>query len=93
MNTFTVIWFNPDKYIYDYFYTPLDYLALNKVRLTVGARYIDTEMSLSQWNSYNNGYDLVDNIFTDEKLITWIKYTNVIDFTKYKKLTSKVEIK
>ena len=90
---FTVIWFNPDKNIYDNFYTPTNYLQLNKVRLLKNNNYIDTEISLSQLHSYNNGYDLVDNIFTDEKLINWIKHTNVIDFSKHKEIVDKVAIK
>ena len=89
----TVIWFNPDKNMYDNFYTPTNYLQLNKVRLLKNNNYIDTEISLSQLHSYNKGYDLVDNIFTDEKLINWIKHTNVIDFSKHKEIVDKVTIK
>ena len=89
----TVIWFNPDKNMYDNFYTPTNYLQLNKVRLLKNNNYIDTEISLSQLHSYNNVDDLVDNIFTDETLINWIKHTNVIDFSKHKEIVDKVTIK
>lgn len=93
---FTVTWYNHIKGMYDNYYIPNNYLQLHRARLTNNYNYcdyIDTEVSLSHIHSYFNGYDLVDNIFTEE-VSNWIKQlNNITDFTKYKALVDKVDIR
>lgn len=92
MNKFIVTWYNPSKNIYDHFYTPKDYYTPIKAKIVNGSNYIDTIMSVSQWNSFIRGYDLVDNIFTDIALIEWLKCSNTVNYSKYKDIVAKVEI-
>ena len=93
MNNFTVLWFNPDKNSYDNCYIPNDYLKETQAKLIKNNNFIDTKLSLAQLYSYSNGYDLVDNIFEDIELISWIKHNETVDYRKYKYLVDKVAIK
>lgn len=85
--SFSITWFD----------IPEDYLTEYKCRFTDNynySNYIDTIASLSQVHSYFNGYDLVDNIFSDEELRNWIKGINVvIDYSRFKSIVDKVSIR
>lgn len=92
MDDYVVAWYNPNKNVYDNFYTPKNYYTPFKAKIVNGSKCIDTVMSVSQWDIYIKGYDLVDNIFTDTELKDWLKCSNTVNYSKYKDIVAKVEI-